>query len=172
MQTLKPQDQKTRLEFACQFLARLEVDGAWPWKVPWSDECSELLQQQVIPALQERQCLQTTIFMQDGATLHIGRQIKALHSAYFRNNRVISGHFPNEWPSLSPDLNLYDIWLRGFLKNRVNSGGIRTLPALKANIIRHVAEIPRALLHATIENAIMRFKHTLLMLMEHILSIL
>ncbi|GFV28493.1 zinc finger MYM-type protein 1 [Trichonephila clavipes] len=37
-QTLKPQDQKTRLEFPAQFLADMEVDDAWPWKVLWSDE--------------------------------------------------------------------------------------------------------------------------------------
>ncbi|PRD36425.1 UNVERIFIED_CONTAM: hypothetical protein NCL1_08763 [Trichonephila clavipes] len=42
---------------------------------------SEPLQQQVIPALQERQCLQTTIVMQYGATSHIGRQVKVLLSA-------------------------------------------------------------------------------------------
>ncbi|GFX26919.1 hypothetical protein TNCV_1840911 [Trichonephila clavipes] len=36
---------------------------------------------------QERQCLQTTIFMQDGATPHIGRQVKALLSAQFGDNR-------------------------------------------------------------------------------------
>ncbi|GFX70946.1 uncharacterized protein TNCV_1689291 [Trichonephila clavipes] len=38
MQTLKPQDEKTRLQIACLFLARMEVDDAWPWKILWSDE--------------------------------------------------------------------------------------------------------------------------------------
>ncbi|GFV56749.1 uncharacterized protein TNCV_2539511 [Trichonephila clavipes] len=33
MQTLKPQDKKARLEFACRFFARMEVDDAWPWKI-------------------------------------------------------------------------------------------------------------------------------------------
>ncbi|GFV19737.1 uncharacterized protein TNCV_479631 [Trichonephila clavipes] len=30
MQKLKPDDQETRLEFYCQFLARMEVDDTWP----------------------------------------------------------------------------------------------------------------------------------------------
>ncbi|GFT37798.1 uncharacterized protein TNCV_4128711 [Trichonephila clavipes] len=109
----------------------------------------------------ERQCLQTTIFMQEGATPHIGAQIKALLSANFGDNRVISRHFPDAWLSPSPDLNPCDFWLWVFLKDRVCRGGIRTLPDLKALIIRHVAEIPRELLHATIENVIMRFQHVI-----------
>ncbi|GFU59386.1 transposable element tc3 transposase [Trichonephila clavipes] len=86
----------------------------------------ELLQQQVIPALQERQCLQTTIFMQDGATPHIARQVKALLSVNLGDNHVTSRHFPDARPSRSPDLNPCDFWLWRFLKCRVYSGGIRT----------------------------------------------
>ncbi|GFS95297.1 uncharacterized protein TNCV_2631111 [Trichonephila clavipes] len=123
--------------------------------------CSELLQQQAIPALQERQCLQTTIFKQDGVTPHIGRQVKALVSANFIDNLLISRNFPDAWPSLSPDLNLCDFRLWGFLKDHVYSGVIRALPDLKASIIHHVAEIPRELLRATIENAIMHFQHVI-----------
>ncbi|GFW53217.1 hypothetical protein TNCV_3294641 [Trichonephila clavipes] len=32
IQTLKPQDQKARLEFVCRFFARMEVDDVWPWE--------------------------------------------------------------------------------------------------------------------------------------------
>ncbi|GFX66026.1 hypothetical protein TNCV_14471 [Trichonephila clavipes] len=42
-----------------------------------------------------------------------------------------------------------------------DNGGFRTLPDLKASITRHVAEIPREVLSATIENAIMRFQHVI-----------
>ncbi|GFW59740.1 uncharacterized protein TNCV_4718321 [Trichonephila clavipes] len=97
MQTLKPHDQKTRLEFACRFLVRMEVDDTWPWE-----------NSMVIPAFQEQQCLQSTVFMQDGATPHIGRQGKALLSANFGDNRVISRHFPDAWPSCPPALNPCD----------------------------------------------------------------
>ncbi|GFT09979.1 uncharacterized protein TNCV_1114401 [Trichonephila clavipes] len=30
MQTLKPHDPRTRMEFGCRFLAKMEVDCAWP----------------------------------------------------------------------------------------------------------------------------------------------
>ncbi|GFV38871.1 uncharacterized protein TNCV_2814871 [Trichonephila clavipes] len=43
-----------------------------------SSRYSKLLYQQIIPALQERQGFQTTIFMQDGTTSHFGRKVKAL----------------------------------------------------------------------------------------------
>ncbi|GFX66632.1 uncharacterized protein TNCV_1427981 [Trichonephila clavipes] len=45
------------------------------------------------------------LFMQDGATPHIGRQVKALLSANIGANHVVSRHFPDVWPSRSPDLN-------------------------------------------------------------------
>ncbi|GFT11833.1 uncharacterized protein TNCV_1923581 [Trichonephila clavipes] len=67
----------------------------------------------------ERQCLQTTLFMQDRATSHIGRQIKALLSTNLGDNRVISRHFPNAGPSRSPESNPCDFWLWGFLKDRI-----------------------------------------------------
>ncbi|GFT51516.1 uncharacterized protein TNCV_51361 [Trichonephila clavipes] len=101
-------------------------------EIPWST---------VILALQKRQCLQTTIFMQDGATPYVGRQVKELFSANFGDNSVIS-RLPYTWPSRSPNLNPCDFWLRGFLKDRFYSGEIRTLPDLKASIKRHVAKIP------------------------------
>ncbi|GFX17299.1 uncharacterized protein TNCV_3553061 [Trichonephila clavipes] len=110
--------------------------------------------------------------MQNGATPPIVRQVKALLSANFGDNRVISRHFPDAWPSRSPELNPCDFWLWGFLKDRVYSGGIRTLPDLKASIIRLVAEILRELLLATIENAIIRFQHVIDVNRAHIVRIL
>ncbi|GFW72373.1 uncharacterized protein TNCV_704101 [Trichonephila clavipes] len=81
--------------------------------------------------------------MQDGATPHIGRQVKGLLSANYGNNRVISRHFQDAWPSRSPDLNSCNFWLWGFLKDCVYSGGTKTLPDLKGSIIHHGAEILR-----------------------------
>lgn len=104
---------------------------------------SELLRQQFIPALQERQCMQTTVLMQDGATPHTGRQVKDLLRANIGENWVIPGDFQDAWPPCSPDLNPCDFWLWGFLKDRVNGGGIKILLELNASIMRHVAELPR-----------------------------
>ncbi|GFX11381.1 uncharacterized protein TNCV_2804421 [Trichonephila clavipes] len=100
----------------------MEIDDAWPRKIlccrfnaefilghfffetlttqspkrcsVTSPRYSELPKQQVIPALYERQRLQTNIFMQDGATPRIRRQIKALLSANFGDNRVNIQIFP------------------------------------------------------------------------------
>ncbi|GFU86617.1 hypothetical protein TNCV_2739411 [Trichonephila clavipes] len=52
--------------------------------------------------------IRTTIFMQDGATSPIGRQVKAPISANFGENHVISRHFPDVWLSCSHDLNPSD----------------------------------------------------------------
>ncbi|GFT16854.1 uncharacterized protein TNCV_1334311 [Trichonephila clavipes] len=79
-------------------------------EIPWST---------VIAALEERQCLQTTIFMLDGATPHFGRQVKTLLSANFGDNRVISRIFSDAWSSLSPDFNPCDFCLWRFLKDCV-----------------------------------------------------
>ncbi|GFU90423.1 uncharacterized protein TNCV_3948531 [Trichonephila clavipes] len=75
---------------------------------------SEFFQQQVISAVQERQCLQTPISMQDGAPTQNVPQVKTLLSADFGDNRVISKHFQNAWLSRLPDLNPCDFWLWGF----------------------------------------------------------
>ena len=52
-----------------------------------------LLQLYVIRALRHRQCLQTTVFMQDGVLPHIAPQIIALLQAHFGDGRVISRGF-------------------------------------------------------------------------------
>ena len=38
MQQLKPHDPQQRLDFALQFLARIEVDDMWPENILWTDE--------------------------------------------------------------------------------------------------------------------------------------
>ncbi|GBN26490.1 hypothetical protein AVEN_61563-1 [Araneus ventricosus] len=70
----------------------------------------ELLQQQVIPALQERECLETTVFMQDGAPPHIARSVQVLLRALFGDDRVISGSFQTAWLPRSPDMNPCEFW--------------------------------------------------------------
>ncbi|GBM85638.1 hypothetical protein AVEN_33355-1 [Araneus ventricosus] len=97
--------------------------------------------QQDIPALQERECLETAVFMQDGAPSQISRPILALHRAHFGNERVISRSFLPIWPPRSLDLNPCDFWSWVFLKDRIYGGSTRTVSELKASITRHVAAI-------------------------------
>ena len=67
--------------------------------------------------------------------------------------------FTNPSPARSPDLNPCDFWLRGYFKDRVYQGYIRSLVGLKTGMQRYVPEIPRELLLATIDHAILRIRH-------------
>ncbi|GBM23639.1 hypothetical protein AVEN_117389-1 [Araneus ventricosus] len=85
-----------------------------------------LLLNQLIPALQQRGCVESTIFMQDGAPPHIATPLKQLLNLHFRNDRIISRHFPTTWPPRSLDLNPCDFWLWGYLKHVVYGVRLRT----------------------------------------------
>ncbi|GBL88979.1 hypothetical protein AVEN_255144-1 [Araneus ventricosus] len=78
-----------------------------------------LLRNQLIPALQQRGCVDSTIFMQDGAPPHIATPVKQLLNLHFGNDRTISCHFPTAWPPRLPVLNPCDFWLWGYLKDVV-----------------------------------------------------
>ena len=53
-----------------------------------------LLFKYVLSALQERQCVDPRIFIQDGSPPHIATPVKQLMSAYFGYDRIISRRFP------------------------------------------------------------------------------
>ncbi|GBO22048.1 hypothetical protein AVEN_157002-1 [Araneus ventricosus] len=93
--------------------------------------------------LTERDCLDTSVFMQDGAPPHIARAVHGLLLDHFGDDRVISRIFPIAWSPRSPDLNPCDFWLWRFLKDCVYGGNIRNLPELKASIPRHDSAIDR-----------------------------
>ncbi|GBO15961.1 hypothetical protein AVEN_123548-1 [Araneus ventricosus] len=44
VQELVPSDLPKREAFALQFLARMEVDNAWPWNILWTDKANFHLQ--------------------------------------------------------------------------------------------------------------------------------
>ena len=229
-QQLLPGDRNTRLEFALRFLARLEVDDDWPWRILWSDEahfhlhgdinthncriwadanshvvhqiplhspkvtvwcgftasfingpyfykvgrnglttCSvnsdryaNMLENFVIPELQQRNCIYSTHFMQDGAPPHIGRRVKDVLHQHFTDDRVISRAFPMNWPPRSPDLNPCDFWLWGYLKSVVYQGHVPDIPTLKERIMLHVRRINTDMLRATVEHLVYRMQ-----LLEH-----
>lgn len=227
VQELLAADLPKREKFALQFLARMEVDIAWPYNILWTDEahfhlqnavntqncriwatenpnisqplplhspkvtvwcgftaefvvgpyffeevtpagpvtCTVnsnrykfLLSSYVIPALQQRQCLDSTVFMQDGATPHIATQVKDLLQRTFGNDRIISRNFPTAWPARSPDLNPCDFWLWGYLKNTVYCGGVTNLADLKARIVHQIHSIQPDTLRSVVEHAVSRFQ--------------
>ncbi|GBM77343.1 hypothetical protein AVEN_2176-1 [Araneus ventricosus] len=63
------------------------------------------LRNHLIPALQQRGCVDSTIFMEDGAPFHIATPVKQLLNLHFGNDRIISRYFPTAWPPRSSDLN-------------------------------------------------------------------
>ncbi|GBM57890.1 hypothetical protein AVEN_52402-1 [Araneus ventricosus] len=65
-----------------------------------------LLRNQLIPALQQRGCVDGTIFMQDGAPSHIATLVKQLLNLHFGNDRIISRHFstPSRYDNLTRTL--------------------------------------------------------------------
>ncbi|GBN54214.1 hypothetical protein AVEN_55877-1 [Araneus ventricosus] len=74
----------------------------------------DMLNDFVIPQLQQRGCLQDIIFMLDGAPPHIDRHVKQLLRQHFTDSRVISRHFPTAWSSHSPDINPLRLLVVGF----------------------------------------------------------
>ena len=76
-----------------------------------------MLREQLIPALQERYCLKTTVFMQDREPPHIAKPVKKLLQDTFGADRVISRSFENIWPPYSPDFNPCDFYLLGHMKD-------------------------------------------------------
>ena len=80
----------------------------------------------VIAALQERNCVETTVFMQDGTPPDIVCQVQCLLRKTFTDDHIISRRFPNTWPVRS-DLNPCDFWLWGYLKDPVYQGHVQSL---------------------------------------------
>ena len=89
------------------FFERITPRGPIRYTVT-SASYENILMQRVIPALQKINCVETTIFMQDGALPHIGRQVQRLFREKFTDERI-SRSFSNPWPARSPDLNPCDI---------------------------------------------------------------
>jgi len=103
----------------------------------------EMLESFVLPALHDRLTdddFEQLIYQQDGAPPHIFRPVKNLLEESF-GGRVISRHFPNEWPPRSPDLNPLDFWLWGYLQGKVFARSPSTLEELKIAIREEISSI-------------------------------
>ncbi|GBM68126.1 hypothetical protein AVEN_176295-1 [Araneus ventricosus] len=55
------------------------------------------LRNHLIPALQQRECVDSTIFMEDGAPPHIETPVKQMVNLHSGNDIIISRHFPTAW---------------------------------------------------------------------------
>ena len=130
-----------------------------------------ILMQHVIHALLDCNCVETTVFIQDGAPPYISCQVFLLRET-FTDECIVSGRFPNPWPARSPDLNPCDFWLWRYLKDHVFQGHVQSLVDLKTSIQRHVAQIPRELLQVIVDDAILQLQHVLETSGAHIENIL
>ncbi|GBM51964.1 hypothetical protein AVEN_194259-1 [Araneus ventricosus] len=117
-----------------------------------------LLCNQLIPELQQRGCVDSTIFMQDGAPPHIATPVKQLLNLHFGNDRIISRYFPTAWQPRSPDLNPWDLCLWGYLKDEEYGGPIANLAEFKNRITQHIHNINTEALRSVVEHAALRFQ--------------
>ena len=78
-----------------------------------------ILRNKFLPALRRREAdINNSWFQQDSATPHTSLRSTAWMEENFREN-FISFKTENEWPPHSPDLNPFDFYLWGYLKDRV-----------------------------------------------------
>lgn len=80
----------------------------------------EMLRNQIVPRIIELtgQNFEHTIFQQDGAPAHYGRDVRRYLNNVFAD-RWIGRRGYIEWPARSPDLTPMDFFLWGYLKDRV-----------------------------------------------------
>ncbi|PSN52143.1 hypothetical protein C0J52_06461 [Blattella germanica] len=90
-------------------------------------------------------------FQQYGATVHTANISMATLRGLFPG-RVISRRGDVEWSPRSPDLNVCDFFLWGYLKSKVYENRPRTAADLKQNIRNEVAAIPGVLLQRVMRN--------------------
>ena len=94
-------------------------------------------------------------FQQDGGTCHTANEIMNELQEMFGNN-IIYRRATLTFPPRSPDLNVPDYYLWGYLKERVYINRPENLKDLKDNIRREVRVISPATLHFVMNNALVR----------------
>jgi hypothetical protein len=96
-------------------------------------------------------------FQQDSATVHTARIPIYSGFVQYLGERIISSDI---WPARSPDLNPYDFFFWGCLKNKVYSSNPRK-EELKENIHREISNIPAEHLQKVKQNLFRRCEECL-----------
>jgi len=97
-------------------------------------------------------------FQHDGATPHSSNESLASLQQRFPDRLLISRSCDPQWSPHSPDLNLPDFYLWGYLKDRVYGNNPQTVPDLKAAITAAIRAIPREECGRVIENFALRIQ--------------
>lgn len=112
-----------------------------------------------------------TWFQQDGATAHTARASMNLLQENFPQ-KLISRFGDIPWPPRSPDLTPMDLFLWGYLKERVYNDNPQSLVALKENIRREISSIEPCLLQRVAQNTRLRFEQCVQLDRKHLDDIL
>lgn len=100
-----------------------------------------LLQENILPALNNLDLQGPLWFQHDGAPAHYSREVRELLNRHFPNSWIGRGG-PIGWPPRSPDLTPLDYFYWGKLKSRVyNAIPIDNIQELKDRILRASEEI-------------------------------
>ncbi|GFV22253.1 uncharacterized protein TNCV_2020391 [Trichonephila clavipes] len=92
--------------------------------------------------------------MQNSAPPQVANPVKQLLKGHAENARVISHHFPTAFPPKSPDLNLCDFWLRGYLKDAVFSVPTAHLAELRSLTLLNILNVTPETLPSLVEHAL------------------
>lgn len=111
----------------------------------------------VIPGLKRKRKYSSVVFMQDGASPHTAIATRELLEVKF-SSRIISRFFPFSWPSHSPDLNVCDYFLWGYLKDKIFLPGRRysSIDELKEAILRPFSDISNEMRQIAIDDIFSR----------------
>ncbi|GBM58553.1 hypothetical protein AVEN_255333-1 [Araneus ventricosus] len=99
-----------------------------------------ILRNQLIPALQQRGCVDSSIFTQDSAPQHIATPVKQL--SLFHNSLALT----------------CDFWLWGYLNDVLCGDPIPNLAELKNHLEQHIRYITTETLRSVVEHTVLRFQ--------------
>ena len=127
------------------------------------DRYHKLLEEEIIPRLEELNLIDDYWWMQDGAPPHrVGKVMDLLHDKF--NNRVIALGFPErfdeglQWPPYSPDINPMDFSVWGWTKDKVYKNKKHTLETLRDEIHDAFKEITSDKCAKIIQNFVKRIR--------------
>lgn len=121
----------------------------------------KLLQQQVLPVVQEFPRFDELVFMQDGAPPHWSLAVRNWLSNTFPN-RWMGRSSPNlPWPPYSPDLTPMDFFLWGWVKERVYKTPLRDLVELRERIEEAFVSLAQEMVNRSIDSYARRLQRCL-----------
>lgn len=101
-----------------------------------------LLQNHVVPALQNHQNFQHLMFQQDGAPPHWTLAVRNYLNLTLPGRWIGRGSPFLPWPPRSPDLSPMDFFLWGYVKSQVYNAPLANLEELRQRIVNTFANLP------------------------------